>query len=156
MFSCEFCEIFHNIFFKKHFGRLLHHKHLFCLLSHHDLSLFQKQCFTYVLAEYFFGLICRRGRRVSSIFQAFIKARSLFLTQSNICDGVFFAKIVNSLKKPLSTLSKKSFIVMLNQVLNMPLYAATVCSHRNFCDSCKVCTLTINFSDFDLGKSFNR
>ena len=31
---------------------------------------FQKQCHTYFLAEYFFGLICRLGTRVSSIFQA--------------------------------------------------------------------------------------
>ena len=70
MLSCEFCEISHNIFFKEPFGRLLHHKHSFCLLSHHDLSPFQKQCHTYFLAEYFFGLICRLGTRVNSIFQA--------------------------------------------------------------------------------------
>ena len=34
MFSCEFCEISHNIFFKERFGRLLQHKHSLCLLSH--------------------------------------------------------------------------------------------------------------------------
>ena len=34
MFSCEFCEISHNIFFKECFGRLLQHKHSLCLLSH--------------------------------------------------------------------------------------------------------------------------
>ena len=70
MFSCEFCKISQNIFFKEPFGRLLHHKHSFCLLSHHDLSPFQKQCHTYFLPEYFFGLTCRLGTRVSSIFQA--------------------------------------------------------------------------------------
>ena len=70
MFSFEFCEIFHNIFFKEPFGLLLHHKHSFCLLSYHDLLSFQKQCHTYFLATYFFGLTCRLGTRVSSIFQA--------------------------------------------------------------------------------------
>ena len=70
MFSCEFCEISRNIFFKEPFGRLLHHKHSFCLLSHHDISPFQKQCHTYFLGDYFFGLIYRLGTRVSSIFQA--------------------------------------------------------------------------------------
>ena len=64
--SCEFCEISHNIFFKEPFVLLLHHKHWFCLLSHHDLSSFQKQCHTYFLAEYFFDLICRLGTGVSS------------------------------------------------------------------------------------------
>ena len=34
IFSCEFCGIFHNIFFKEPFGRLLLHKHSLCLLSH--------------------------------------------------------------------------------------------------------------------------
>ena len=47
MFSCEFCKVSHNIFFKEPFGQLLHHKYLFCLLSHHNLSPFQKQCHTY-------------------------------------------------------------------------------------------------------------
>ena len=37
MFSCEFWEISHNIFFKKPYGRLPQHKHSFCLLSHHKL-----------------------------------------------------------------------------------------------------------------------
>ena len=43
-------------------------------LSHHDLSV-----------EYFFGMIFRLGTRVSSIFKPL--ARSLFSTQSNICNG---------------------------------------------------------------------
>ena len=104
MFSCEFCEISYNIFFKETFGRLLHHKH--CFLSYQDLSPFQKQCHTFFLAEYFFGLICRPGTGVSSIFQV--------LSQKPIFNPVehlrwsFFAKIVNSLKKPLSIFSKKA------------------------------------------------
>ena len=50
----------------------------------------QKRCHTYFLAEYFFGLICRLGTRVSSIFQ--VRSRT-------ICDCVFLAKIVYSLKQ---------------------------------------------------------
>ena len=67
MFSCEFCEISHNTFFKEPFGRLLLHKHSLCLFSYHDFSPFQKRCRTFFLAEYFFGLICRLGTKVSSI-----------------------------------------------------------------------------------------
>ena len=66
-FSCEFCEISYNTFFKDPCGRLLLHKHSPCLLSYHDFSLFQKQCRTFFLVEYFFGLICRLGTKVSSI-----------------------------------------------------------------------------------------
>ena len=64
-----FLWIFQNIFFKEPFGRLLHHKHSFCLLSNHDILPFQKWCHTHFLADYFVGLICRLGTRVSSIFQ---------------------------------------------------------------------------------------
>ena len=42
-------------------------KHSLCLMSYHDLSPFQKRCHTYFLAEYFFGLICGLGTKVSSI-----------------------------------------------------------------------------------------
>ena len=108
MFSCEFCEISHNIFFKEPFGRLLLHKHSFCLLSQHDASSFQKRCYTYFPAEYFLGLIYRLVTRVSSIFQT--------LSQKPIFNPVehlhwrFFVKIVNSLKL-LSIFAKKSSIV---------------------------------------------
>ena len=44
-FICELCKISHNIFLKEPFGRLLPHKHSFCLLSQHDASSFQKRCF---------------------------------------------------------------------------------------------------------------
>ena len=67
MFSCEFSKISHNTFFKGPFGPLLLHKHSLCLLSYLDFSPFQKRCRTFFLAEYFFGLICRLGTKVSSI-----------------------------------------------------------------------------------------
>ena len=67
MFSCEFCEISHNIFFKEPFGRLLLHKHSLCLFSYDKLSSFQKRCRTFFLVEYFLGFICRLGPKVSSI-----------------------------------------------------------------------------------------
>ena len=67
IFSCEFCEISHNTFFKERLERLLLYKHSLCLLFYHDLSPFQKRCRTFILAEYFFGLICRLGTKVSSI-----------------------------------------------------------------------------------------
>ena len=67
MFSCEFCKISHNTFFKEPFGRLLLHKHSLCLLSYHDLPPSEKRCHTYFQAEYFFGLICRLRTKVSPI-----------------------------------------------------------------------------------------
>ena len=69
MLSCELCKISHKTFFKEPFGWLLLHKHLFCLLPHHDLLSFQKQCQTYFPAKYFLVLIWRLVTRVSSIFQ---------------------------------------------------------------------------------------
>ena len=69
MFSWEFCEISHNIFFKEPFKRLLLHKYSLCLLSHRDLLPFQNRCDTNFPAEYFLGLICRLGKKVSLIFQ---------------------------------------------------------------------------------------
>ena len=71
MFFCEFWEISHKTFFKELSGRLLLHKHSFCLLSQHDLVPFRKRCHTNFPAEYFLGLICRLGTRVSSVFQTF-------------------------------------------------------------------------------------
>ena len=101
MFSCEFCKISHNTFFKEPFGRLLLHS--FGLLSHHDLLFFQKRCHRYFPAKYFLGLIYRLGTRVSSIFQTLSQTPT---TQSNICDGAFFPKLFNSLPA-LSTFAKK-------------------------------------------------
>ena len=69
MFSCGFCEISHNIFFKESCGRLLLRKHSLCLLSPMTFHFFKKKRHTYFLAQYFSGLICRLGTRVSSIFQ---------------------------------------------------------------------------------------
>ena len=105
MFSCEFCEIPHNIFFKERFRRLLRYKHSLCLLSHLDFLPIQKRCHTYFLAEYFFGLICRLGTRVSSIFQA-LSQKSIFNPVEHLRLSFFLAKIVYSLK-PLSIFAKK-------------------------------------------------
>ena len=110
MFSCEFCEISHNTVFKEPLGQLPLHKHSFCLLSRHNVFPFQKRCYTYFPTGYFLGLIYTLGTRVSSIFQTLW--RSLFSTQSNICDWTFSAKIANSLK-PLSIFAKKKFIVVI-------------------------------------------
>ena len=69
-FHLSFAKFLITFFFKERVGRPLHHKHSFCLLSHHDFSSFQKQCHIYFLPEYFFGLTCRLETRVSSVFQA--------------------------------------------------------------------------------------
>ena len=97
MLSCEFCEIFYNIFLKEPFGRLLLHKHSFCLLSQHDASSFQKRCYTYFPAEYFLGLIYRLVTRVSSIFQT-LSQKPIFNPAEHL-HWRFFVKIVNSLKR---------------------------------------------------------
>ena len=82
MFSCEFCKISHNTFFKEPFGRLLLHKHSLCLLSQHDTSSFQKRCYTYFPAEYFLGLIYRLVTRVSSMFQTLSQKLEDVLTRT--------------------------------------------------------------------------
>ena len=85
MFSCQFCEISHNTFFKEPFGRLLLNKHI---------SSFQKWCHTYFPAEYFLGLIWRLGTRVGSTFWT-LSLNSIFNPVKHLrCN--FFAKIVNS------------------------------------------------------------
>ena len=100
-FSCEFCEISYNIFFKEPFGQLLQHKHSVCCpicLSKNDVT-------NIFWLRIYFGLICRLGTRLKSIFQA--------LSQKPIFNPVehlrlsFFAKIVNSLKL-LSIFAKKA------------------------------------------------
>ena len=75
MFSCEFCKLSHNTFFKEPFGRLLLHKHSLCLLSYHDPLPFQKRCHAHFLAQCFFDLICRLGKKVSSIFKTLSQKR---------------------------------------------------------------------------------
>ena len=77
MFSCEFCDISHNIFFKEPFGQLLLHKHSLCLFSYHDRSPFLKRCRTFFLAEYFLCFICRLGTKVSSICKT-LSQKSIF------------------------------------------------------------------------------
>ena len=78
MFSYKLCEISHDTFFKEPFGRLLLHKHSFCLLSHHDLLPFQKRC------HISSGLICRLGTGVSSIFQTLKANFHLLIVQRSL------------------------------------------------------------------------
>ena len=99
MLFCDFWEIFNKTFFKEPFGRLLLHKHSFCLLSQHDHVPFQKRCHTYFPAEYFLGSICRLRTRASSIFQTLSQNRFFNIVEVGAgCDGAFFAKIVSSLQ----------------------------------------------------------
>ena len=120
IFSCEFCKISHNILFKELFGRLLLHKHSFCLLSLNDLSPFQKQRHTYFLAQHFFGLICRLGTTVSSIFQTL--SQKPISNQVEHLRWIFFYKNINSLKQ-LSIFAKKA--PLFGQDLHTPLHTAT-------------------------------
>ena len=53
IFSCEFREISHSKLFKEPFGWLLLHKDSLYLLSHHDLSPFQKRFHIYFPTENF-------------------------------------------------------------------------------------------------------
>ena len=64
----------------------------------------QKQCHTYFLAEYFFGLICRLEARVSSILKA-LSQTSIFNLVEHVRFSFFGAIIVYSLK-PLSIFAK--------------------------------------------------
>ena len=118
MFSCKYCEISHNTFFKEHFGWLLLHKHSLCLLSHHDLLSFQKRCHTYFLAEYFLGLNCRLGTGVSPVFQT-LSQKPIFNPVKHL-QWNLFAKIINSLK-PLSSLAEKAQLWMFYLALNTTL-----------------------------------
>ena len=104
MFFCEFSEISHKIFFKNPSGRLLLHKHSFCLLSQHDLVPVQKRCYTYFPVEYFLGIFCTLGTRVSSIFQI-LTEKPIFNLLEHLWWSVF-AKIDSSLKR-LSIFTKE-------------------------------------------------
>ena len=108
MFSCEFCEISQNTFFKKPFGQLLLHKRSLCLLSYHALSPFQKQCRTFFLAEYFFGLIGSLGTKVSSLCKT-LSQKSIFNLVKHL-GWSFSSKKVNS-STPLGIFAKKTSIV---------------------------------------------
>ena len=105
-FFCKLCKISHNTFLKAPFGRLLLHKHSFCLLSQHDASPFQKRCYTNFPAEYFLGLICRLVTRVCSIFQT-LSQKPIFKAVEHL-RWRFFVKIVNNLKL-LSIFAKKLY-----------------------------------------------
>ena len=96
MFSFEFWEISRNPFLEVPFGRLLLHKHLLSLLSHHN---FFKNVHIYFPAEYFFGLIHRLGIRVSPIFQTLRQATPIFNAVEHLRRSL----------KPFSIFAKKSF-----------------------------------------------
>ena len=113
-------RISHNIFFKEPCGRLLLRKHSLCLLSPMTFHLFKKKRHTYFLAQYFFGLICRLGTRVSSIFQNLCQ-KPIF-NQVEHLRWSFFDKNINILK-PLSIFAKKA--LLFGQALNTALQAAT-------------------------------
>ena len=68
-FFCEFSEILNNAFFKEPLGRLLLHKTGSVNFASTNFVPFQKRCHTRFPGEFFLGLICRLGTRVSSIFQ---------------------------------------------------------------------------------------
>ena len=104
MFSCEFCKISHDTFFKELFRRLLPHKHLLCLFSYHDLLPFQKRCRTFFLAEYFFGFICRLGTKVSSICKT-LNQKPIFNLAKHL-GWSFSCEKLNSLT-PLGIFAKK-------------------------------------------------
>ena len=69
VFFCEFSEILNNAFFKEPLGRLLLHKTRSVNFASTNFVPFQKRCHTRFPGEFFLGLICRLGTRVSSIFQ---------------------------------------------------------------------------------------
>ena len=104
MFSCEFCEISHNTFFKEPFGRLLLHKHSLCLFSYHNLSPFQKRCRTFFLAEYFLGFICGLGTKVSSLCKT-LSQKPIFNLFKHLGWSFFSEKVKSS--TPSGVFAKK-------------------------------------------------
>ena len=131
MLFCEFRKISHKIFFKEPFARLLLHKNKFCLLSEHNLVPFQKRCHKYFSAEYFLGLICRLGTRMSSIFQT--HSQKVIFNPIEHLLWSFFAKIGVSSLKLLSIFAKKSTV--------------DVGLGSKYASVSKFCTLTINVSE---------
>ena len=120
MISCEVCKIFTKTVFKEPFGRLLLHKHLFRLLSHHDLSPFRKRYYTYFPAEYFLSLVCRLGVGVSSILQTLSQKPGAYFQPSRIFTMVVFCK--NSWQlKALKYFCKKAPLQMFDQVIKKRL-----------------------------------
>ena len=102
----------------KLFGRLLLHKHSLCLLSYHDLSPFQKRCRIFFLAEYFFGLICRLGTKVSSICKT-LSQKPIFNLVKHL-GWSFSCEKFNS-STPLGIFAKKAPLYMVNHGLKAPL-----------------------------------
>ena len=95
MFSCELCEISHNTFFKNSSDGCfwINTRSVYCptmtfhLLKHGVTYIFWLS----ILSAWFVGWEQKWAQYLKLL------ARSLFSTQSNIWDGAFLAKIVNSL-----------------------------------------------------------
>ena len=105
--SCEFCEISHNAFFKETFGRLLLYNTRSVYFPTTTFHLFRKDVIC-VPAEFYLGLICILGTRMSSIFQTLSqKPESYFQLSLTSVMELFFAKIVSSLKL-LSIFTRKA------------------------------------------------
>ena len=84
IFSCEFCEISHNTSFVELFGRLFLHNLSSCLLSHHNLSSFQKRCHAYFLAEYFLTLHKQWNFFIKDFFSKYDQIRSFLRIWSHL------------------------------------------------------------------------
>ena len=119
MFSCEFCEISHNIFFNVAFEWLLLHKGSFWLLFHHYVLPFQNRSPTYFPAEYFPGLISRLATRVTSISQILSQESEAYFQPSQTLQWSFFYKN-SSQHKAVRYFRKKASFWMFDQVLNTP------------------------------------
>ena len=103
MFCCEFCEISHNIFFVSEGSFSINTLYVYCLTL---TFCFFKNDVTHIFwLSVFFGLICRLGTRVSSIFQA-LSQRPIFNPVEYQRLSFFYAKIVCGLK-PLNIFPKK-------------------------------------------------
>ena len=95
MFSCEFCEISNNTFFKEPIGRLLLHKHSPCLFS---------KTMSHIFSRYFLGFICRLGTKVSSICKTL--SQKLIFNLGKHLGWSFSCEKVNS-STPLGIFAKK-------------------------------------------------
>ena len=84
IFSSEFCEISHNTSFVELFGQLFLHNLLSCLLSHHNLSSFQKRCHAYFLAEHFLTLHKKWNFFIKDFFSKYDQIRSFLLIWSHL------------------------------------------------------------------------
>ena len=98
MFSCEFCEISQNIFFKDPLDGCFSINTSSVYYLTMTFYLFKNNITHIILADNFFGLICRLGTTVSSVFQAH-SPKPIFNPCQTSPSELFFAKTVLSQKK---------------------------------------------------------